>query len=124
MNSWPEILRSPTNRRDDAQRRAWFDRIAQALLNGASLVVGGLAHRLVEIEVYYRSPEHPDPFAHAQAIQHECGRWYFHKTGTGYRGGSYKGFDLTFGDGVVHAGILIRGIELPSGSLISGPGIV
>jgi hypothetical protein len=40
-----------------------------------------------------------------------------------YRGGSFKGLDLTFGDGQSYGGVLIRGIEAPDGTLIDGPSL-
>ena len=38
-----------------------------------------------------------------------------------FRGGSFKGLDLTFGDTGAYGGMLIRGIELADGALVSGP---
>ncbi len=38
-----------------------------------------------------------DPFSHCDAMQQTCAQWYFHKTGGKYRGGTYKGLDVTFG---------------------------
>lgn len=97
----------------------WFARSANCLLNSTSLVVGGMSLRLTEVEVYYNGPGHADPFAHRDPIQLECGRWYFHP-----RGGSYKGLDITFGDGVATGGWLIRGLESPDGTLTDGPSLV
>jgi len=39
-----------------------------------------------------------DPFTHKDPLQQTCGQWYFHKIGAQYKGGTYKGLDLTFGD--------------------------
>jgi hypothetical protein len=76
------------------------------------------AHRFEEIEFYCHSGIHQDPFAHCNPIQQSFGKWYafvsfnclalhfnswnfffryFHRNGNNYRGGSYKGVDLTFG---------------------------
>ena len=115
---WPALFAPPP-----ANFPAWFDRIAAHLLNRARLVVGGKAHRLMEVEVYYHSADHPDPFAHRDPSQLHVGRWYFHRTGGTYRGGSFKGLDLAFGGGSAHAGVLIRGLESPDGTLIDGPSI-
>ena len=52
-----------------------------------------------------------------------CGRWYFHRTHGGYRGGSFKGVDLTFGDGEARGGILLRGAERSDGTVIDGPSL-
>ena len=65
----------------------------------------------MEVEVYYHAADHPDPFAHRDPAQLHVGRWYFHRTGGTYRGGSFKGLDLAFGGSAAHAGVLIRGIE-------------
>ena len=42
-------------------------------------------------------------------MQQTCGRWYFHREEGSYRGGSFKGLDITFGaDPAAFGGILIR----------------
>jgi len=65
-----------------------------------------------------------DIFTHGDEIQKTSGKWYFHRTGSGYKGGSYKGLDITFsrrGFG----GILIRAIKnVSSGEYIEGPCMV
>ncbi|KXS19038.1 hypothetical protein M427DRAFT_181607 [Gonapodya prolifera JEL478] len=54
--------------------------------------------RLAELEFYlHREPDHPDPFSHRHPDQRSRGRWYFHKLGGSYRGGTWKGLDITFG---------------------------
>ncbi len=120
MAEWPTLLRKPETPDEDAIDR-WFSRIAGRLLNGARLVVAGKAYRFVEVEFYYHADAHPDPFTHRDPLQKTCGRWYFHRTRGVYRGGSFKGFDLTFGDGTAFGGVLIRGLETPDGTLIDGP---
>ncbi|OWK47275.1 hypothetical protein [Fimbriiglobus ruber] len=99
-------------------------RIATALLNQTELWVNGKPHRLVEVEAYYASPEHPDPFAHRDPVQLAVGPWYFHRTGGTYRGGSFKGLDLAFGGGSDYGGVLFRGLEKPDGSLVDGPSLL
>lgn len=101
----------------------WFAAIAQRLLGTCRLQVAGAPHRLVEIEFYFDSEAHPDPFTHRHPEQARSGRWYFHRIGTSYRGGSFKGLDLTLGDGVAHGGILIRSLEAPGGRLVVGPSL-
>lgn len=72
-------------------------------------------YNVTEAELYYHDPiNHPDPFVHCdddQAVPH---RWYFHKINNkGYKGGSFKGVDITFKglcDGC-HCGILVRSIR-------------
>lgn len=100
-----------------------FDRLAARLLNGSRLVVAQRAHRLVEIEFYYSSPDHPDPFAHRDPIQFDIDHWYFHRAHGVHRGGSFKGLDWTFGDENAAGGVLIRGLETPEGTLIDGPSL-
>ncbi|HVK11308.1 MAG TPA: hypothetical protein VM597_21235 [Gemmataceae bacterium] len=101
----------------------WFAGIADALLNHVRLVVVGEPWRLTEIEFYYRGAGHVDPFAHADPVQVYLGRWYFHRTRGAYRGGSFKGLDLTFGDGEARGGILLRGAEREDGTVIDGPSL-
>jgi len=117
MSDWPSLLR----KREPLD--AWFTRIAERLLNGSRLVVRRQPYRLVEIEFYYWSKAHPDPFTHRDPIQFHVGHWYFHRTHGVYRGGSFKGLDLTFGQGDASGGVLIRGIETPDGALIDGPSL-
>jgi hypothetical protein len=117
MSDWPSLLR----KREPLAN--WFTSIAERLLNGSRLLVGRQPYRLVEIEFYYWSPTHPDPFTHRDPIQFDIGHWYFHRTRGVYRGGSFKGLDLTFGHGDASGGILIRGLETPDGTLIDGPSL-
>src|SRR6185436_703116 len=70
--------------------QAWFSDIAMRLLGSSRLRVADSNHRLVEIEFYFDSKDHPDPFAHRHPEQAHCGRWYFHRIGESYRGGSFK----------------------------------
>lgn len=108
----------------DGDIELWFTRIAKCLLCQSRLVVANQVHRIVEIECYYHSAEHPDPFPHQHPSQRLPHRWHFHRVGTGYRGGSFKGLDLSFGDGVNAAGILLRSAECPDGTLIDGPSLL
>jgi hypothetical protein len=123
MSPWTELLRRPDDFADGPAADAWFARIAGRLLNGCRLLAGGRAHRLVEVECYYHGDGHEDPFAHRDPLQRECGRWYFHRSGTSYRGGSFKGLDLAFGDGRAFGGFLIRSLEAPGGELVVGPSL-
>jgi hypothetical protein len=102
----------------------WLSSLARRLLNAARLVVAGEPYRLVEVETYYHSGDHPDPFSHRDPIQLESGRWYFHRTGGVYRSGSFKGLDVTFGDGAAYGGILFRGFETPEARLVDGPSLL
>lgn len=97
-----------------------FDSLAEALLRHATLCIGGEEHRVREIEFYYREREHDDPFAHAHPIQSTAQRWYFHREGSGYRGGTYKGLDLTFGPPEARGGILLRSLQRSCGAWVCG----
>jgi hypothetical protein len=123
MSSWLKLMEKPADL-SAAGIDAWFTRLAERLLYGCRLVIGGAAYRFVEVEFYYFAPpEHADPFTHKDPIQLQPGRWYFHRTAGVYRSGSFKGVDLTFGDGKAYGGVLIRGIEGPGGVFIDGPSL-
>jgi hypothetical protein len=101
-----------------------FPTIAVPLLNRIDLLVGGDDYRIAEVEAYLHSVDHADPFTHRKPIQRDFGRWYFHRQGESYRGGTFKGLDLTLGDGQATLGILIRSIVAPDDTLIDGPCLV
>jgi hypothetical protein len=103
---------------------SWFAEIAALLIGETALAIAGVAHRLREVELYYHGPGHHDPFAHREAPQLTCGRWYFHSRAGAFRGGSFKGLDLTFGPSDAFGGILLRTIEAPDGGVISGPSLL
>ena len=105
----------------EAAHAGAFARAAELLLGGATLWIAGAAHRIAEVEVYWTSEVHPDPFTHGDPMQQEFGRWYFHRQGNSYKGGTYKGLDVAVGGPGVHAGILIRAlVEVQSGALVEG----
>ncbi|MFN3199788.1 MAG: hypothetical protein ACE366_15405 [Bradymonadia bacterium] len=93
------------------------------LLHHTHLELAGERLELVEIELYGYGPGHADPFAHRHPSQSTAGRWYLHRTGSGFRSGSFKGLDLTFGPSDTWGGVLIRALRLPSGMLVSGPSL-
>jgi len=70
-------------------------------------------HRIVEIEFYYKdSKVYIDPFCHGDEQQKMGGTFYFHRqNGKGYKGGSFKGMDIAFGDKDAVGGILIRAVQ-------------
>ena len=107
-----------------ADAPAWLGTFAARLLTAHRLRVAGRPHRLIEVEAYLHSATHPDPFAHRHPVQLTAGRWYFHRTGGSYRGGSFKGLDLTFGNGAAFGGFLLRGLETPDGRIIDGPSLL
>lgn len=99
--------------------QAWFDDVSAFLLGDVALIAGDRSHRLVEIEFYYNGGDHPDPFAHCDPVQQTHRRWYFHRDEGSYRGGSFKGLDITFGEGAF-GGILIRSLRADDGTIING----
>jgi hypothetical protein len=123
MGEWYGVLHKPEALRGTDELEGWFTDIANLLLNGVELMVGKTPHRFVELEFYHYGDAHHDVFAHRDPVQLQLGRWYFHKTRGVYRGGSFKGLDLAFGDGRCHGGVLIRSIEVIGGKLIDGPSL-
>jgi hypothetical protein len=122
VTPWPDL--SKPARMTDQSAAGWFARIGNDLLNCTRWVIAGTSHRITECEFYFWGKEHDDPFTHGDPVQVHRGRWYFHKTAGEYRGGSFKGVDITFGDGSARGGILLRGLELAGGSLIDGPSLL
>ncbi len=120
---WQKILQEPENQTSINTIENWFINIAQNLLNNSQLVVNNIPHRLVEIEFYYFSPTHPDFFTHRDNLQTEPGKWYFHRQGGSYKGGTFKGLDLTFGDYHAYGGILIRSLQTVNGNIVCGPSL-
>lgn len=107
---------------DEAAYLPAFRRLAAQVLGGATWWIGGQAHRFLEIELYWDGGGHRDSFTHGDPLQREFGRWYFHRSGGTYRGGTYKGLDLAIGGELGPAGVLIRGAErLADGLVIDGP---
>lgn len=70
---------------------------------------------------------HQDTFIHGDDLQRQNGQWYFHRYGSNsYKGGTYKGLDISFGKGAkAHGGILIRSLislsPPPVNDFIEGP---
>ena len=113
----------PPHVKTEAHFSPWFGDVMNRLLNHGDFVVSGERYRFAELEAYYSGDAHPDPFAHRDPLQLQNGRWYFHRTRGEYRGGSFKGLDLTMGDGEAYFGILIRTVEKPDGTRIDGPSL-
>ncbi|KAG2374403.1 hypothetical protein C9374_010973 [Naegleria lovaniensis] len=107
-----------------------FASIAHYLLNHVELVAKGKTFRLAELEFYYTcAPVHNDPFNHCHALQTTKGEWYFHQSPSklnndNYRGGNYKGLDLSIGCAKFKGGILIRSlIRCSDNKFIEGPSL-
>lgn len=103
-----------------------FAAMAALLFERATLVTGGVPLRFTELEFYVDGRGHRDPFTHGDPRQRAFGRWYFHRSGESYRGGTYKGLDLTFGADDLAAGVLVRGLARDDGAerLVDGPCVV
>ncbi len=111
-----------------------FREIADLLLNRTTLYIAERPYRFTELEMYWSGLAHVDPFSHGQAMQKQLGAWYFHRAGSQYRSGTYKGLDIAFGNREAFGGILVRSIEGPAapgalpgalpGPLIDGPCMV
>jgi len=101
-------------------KRVDFDSLAKFLINETQLLVFGSPCRLLEIEFYLQSKQHPDPFVHCDQAQQSFARWYLHRVGGTLKNGSFKGLDLAVGDGDSYFGILIRSLGTPAG-VVCGP---
>ncbi len=104
---------------------SYFHQLAQSTLCSMQLQVDSPIHGLVkldlvELEVYYQSEDHADPFVHGHLDQLTNNCWYFHKQARSYRAGTYKGLDITFGDSSCYGGLLIRSVAF-NNRLIEGP---
>ena len=89
-----------------------FDLVAKYLLNNCSISVNERTYHLSEIEFYYFSDKHPDPYVHKHDNQKQIGLWYFHNAGQ----------DFTFGSDGNYGGILIRAVrDENSGNYLDGP---
>jgi len=97
-----------------------FEEKARELLDKKGIEVDGRVYEIYEIEFYFHSEDHPDPFVHCHADQLTDDCWYFHKQSHNYRGGTFKGLDLTFGGEANYGGILIRFIQPYGEEVIEG----
>lgn len=98
-----------------------FNRIAKEILYNMVLALHNndnkydvpTLYSIRELEFYYHHPKlHPDPFVHKSEGQKGFAKWYFHKKGKNYCGGTFKGLDIAFSNGTdIYAGILIRSIQ-------------
>jgi hypothetical protein len=108
-----------------------FVEIAKALFATRGLSINGEIYEFAELEFYMMTKEHTDPYTHAHPEQKQFGKWCFHrssgKPSASYKGGTYKGLDLTLGtpgdskSPGGHLGVLIRAIWNKEKGLICGP---
>lgn len=125
MPTFSDALRAlqPTPDADHDAYLPAFRAAADLILNRSDWMIAGRPHQILEIEFYWQGGAHPDPFTHADPHQRELGRWYFHRQGGQWRGGTYKGIDIAFGREDTCAGILIRAARAPDGAVIEGPSL-
>lgn len=114
-----------------------LDGLAQYLLFETHLVVNCINYRILEIELYICHKDHNDVFTHCHKEQKNMLTWsgsftpvtlkgYFHqmseKVEHSYKGGTYKGMDITCGVNNGYGGILIRSImNETDNTVIEGP---
>jgi 3-methyladenine DNA glycosylase Mpg len=102
-----------------------FDEVSQQLLLRTELVINGQPYNILEIEFYVCNDQHPDIFCHQFRDQKTNLQWYFHRASEklhSYKGGNYKGLDITCGSESSYGGILIRSIQSEKGgSVIDSP---
>jgi len=119
-----EILQIPVqNFKSEEEFEEHFHKIADFLLNECVIVANGTRFRLFEIEVYYTCSAHPDPYTHCNTLQFSTGNWYFHKTSSGYKNGTFRGLDISIGSSSNEAGgILLRSFyNMDTKQVICGP---
>ena len=104
---------------------AFCSAFAATVLCRRELVAGDDRYRFLEVEIYcHGSHLFPDVFAHGDEQQLTAGSFYFHKQGSGYKGGSYKGMDYCFGNREkgLYGGLLLRtAVNVASGAIVCGP---
>ena len=125
------------DRDDEAFRKvgAAFDTCVETFFFAPGTVLevqdGGKTTRLtiVEVEFYFNHAGRPfnDVFTHGDDLQKTCAHFYLHrssgKKAAKYRNGSFKGMDVTFGNGdTFYGGVLVRAVrDVDSDEIIEGP---
>lgn len=88
---------------------------------GTTLLVKGHRYTIVETEYYGDD----DPYTHKAKQQLETRTFYFHRVNDkGFKEGSFRGLDITVGDGTHHRAYLIRSIRAEGGAVTEGPCLV
>ncbi len=83
----------------------FFAEIAATLQHQLIVRTETKTYRITELEFYYHSRHHPDPYVHKGPEQLKHLHWYFNQA---------TSLDLTFGDADTNSygGILLRGLQL------------
>lgn len=101
---------------------AWFDALAQEILNAHTFRIRHSFYEITEIEFYVYDDIHTDANSHATPMQKTSLKMVFHTHGPSFKEGSYKGVDISMGNKNRYGGILIRGLKaLKDNRLIDGP---
>eukprot|EP01080_Neovahlkampfia_damariscottae_P009453 gene9453-1659_t len=113
------------NYKTEKEYTTHFIEFSDFLLNQTVLTISDTQFRFTELEFYYTNETHFDPFTHKSDLQQQSGKWYFHTMPNGsFKGGSFKGLDITIGNKDAYGGILIRGIQnLETKRIIDGPSL-
>jgi 3-methyladenine DNA glycosylase Mpg len=102
-----------------------LNELAKYLLFETHLSINGNNYRMLEIELYIYNNKHLDIFTHKSNEQKNMLTWYFHQMSDkehSYKGGTFKGLDISCGTNGGHGGILIRAIiNEADNSVIEGP---
>lgn len=96
-----------------------FVDLAQLLLSNAYLQVKSSVsnvmkyYHIIELEFYLKNEKFQDHYTHCDPDQKQFAHWYFHRTkpGGAFKGGTFKGLDLTLGHNGGYFGVLIRSID-------------
>lgn len=113
-----------------ADLQSAFNKAAEMLIQSSILIAGESQYQITEIEFYFSSEAHKDPYVHSTQYssvnrQFEFGEWYFHRFVTREKyTHNRRGLDLTIGNRPLNnsGGILIRGLKsLADGRYIQGP---
>lgn len=99
-----------------------FDRIASELFFNTIISTShGKKYYFREIEFYFRSKYHNDPYVHCSEVskcqrQGDFGEWHFHrfdKSADSFLNSKRNGVDISFGNKneIIYGGILIREVE-------------
>ena len=95
--------------------------IASMLMCQYQLNIENNIFDITELEFYFFSDSHPDPYVHKNLKQLEFGTFYVHP-----KDGNYGGIDIAIGDKNknIYGGALIRGLRSQNGDFFSGPNII
>lgn len=123
-----EAFTVPASCSSEQDYQRFFDTLAHFMFHEMILSLNHSQNlcRVAEVEFYVAHKDvHYDPFCHRSPEELLPAQWYFHRAGknndAGYKGGSYKGADITFGKHQVFAGSLIRAVVTEGGDYLEGP---